>query len=129
DRTRAAFHLPAPPVTPPEFAALRLVLQPVPLANEDGHWRVTERDETPTVRTTAIIEPFHRLARGSGLPSATREAVTLAGRRLHSDQFANIFGPRRRLQPDHNFDQIRLVAANLFPLARADLTRLAEAIQ
>jgi CRISPR-associated protein Csx17 len=128
DRLREAFRVPTPLVTPPEFAALRLVLQSVPLVNQEGKWRVAERDQTPTITTTGVIEPFHRLTRGSGLHSAIIYAVEAAGNRLHADQFANVFGPRRRLRPDHAFDPMRLAAATLFPLSSPDLSCLAELI-
>jgi CRISPR-associated protein Csx17 len=117
----------ARPLLPWEFGMIRLVAQRVELIESEGGdlrtARTREERKNPLLATTPIAEPFHRLAQGVG---SLADAIALARRRLWANQLplARRF-QQYDLHPDLDLDPRRLVAACLFPLAPAALSRLA----
>jgi CRISPR-associated protein Csx17 len=132
------FSVPGRPTLPQEFALLRLVVQPVglvpkpsaaggPEGEGEPQWHVVRPGED-RLRTEPCAAAFHRLRRGD-LPGA----VDLAARRLWADRITPFgWSNRHRRKDDYPTDAgtdpvrlLQLLAACLFPLSRAALTRLA----
>ncbi len=122
---KAAWSVPDPVFVPIEFSAIRTITEPTDLITSKGRWSVAGGlDEPATVWLKPDLRAHHTLIRASGNTNSLKNAVAMAGRRLHSDRFANCFGPRRQLQADTKLDGPRLAAACLFPLTLKSRTRL-----
>jgi CRISPR-associated protein Csx17 len=127
-----AFRFPSITPAPAAFGLIRLVLKTVRLNTTTLHvrgstrrWRVAGKGERTELEITPTAEPFQLLARDA-LPSAE----IAAARRLWSDLaapfgWANRHGRGDNLSTGCKIDSKRLLAACLFPLSAASLTRLA----